>query len=100
DRGASLPPRPDRVRGPLSLRAESSGVGQCAHRRRPGEKIGRRIRCCHSLGGPLNYYERGAGPARPPGGTVRGPPPLELLNRLAAKEPTIARLKRQRDGTL
>jgi predicted RNA-binding Zn ribbon-like protein len=28
------------------------------------------------------------------------PPPLELLNRLAAKEPTIARLKRQRDGTL
>jgi predicted RNA-binding Zn ribbon-like protein len=28
------------------------------------------------------------------------PPPLELLNGLAAKEPTIARLKRQRDGTL
>src|SRR5262249_7129438 len=28
------------------------------------------------------------------------PPPLELLNGLAAKEPTIARLERQRDGTL
>src|SRR5262249_16270376 len=28
------------------------------------------------------------------------PPRLELLNGLAAKEPTIARLERQRDGTL